>query len=134
VNREQRITELFAGDGYATRLGIELIGTDPVTVSMPIRAEHHNFYGTTHGGAVFSLADCALTLAANAAGTPATTIDTHLALTAATSADDTLTATVEEATEGRTLATYRITLTRSDGRIAGLFTGTVTRSVELGRG
>jgi len=128
VDREGRIRELLAADGYASGLAIRLTGTDPVTVVMPITGDHLNFYDSTHGGAVFSLADCALTLAANADGIPAVTIDSHLALTAATSADDTLTATAEEVTRGRTLATYRVTLTRSDGRVAALLTGTVRLS------
>jgi acyl-CoA thioesterase len=128
MHRDRRIHELFAAEGYSARLGIGLIATDPVTVAMPITADHLNFYGNTHGGAVFSLADCALALAANADGVPAVVIDTHLALTATTSAADTLTATVEAVTSGRTLATYRAKITRGDGRVAALLTGTVRLS------
>jgi acyl-coenzyme A thioesterase PaaI-like protein len=36
-----------------------------------------------------------------------------------------LTATAEVATRGRTVATYRIVVTRGDGRVCALFTGTV---------
>jgi acyl-coenzyme A thioesterase PaaI-like protein len=76
---------------------------------------------------VFSVADIALGLAASADGTPAAAIDGYLTLTAATSAGDVLTATVEEVTKGRTLATYRVTVTRADGRVAATLTGTVRR-------
>ena len=107
-------------------LGIVLVAADPerVVVAMPVTADHENFLGATHGGAIFSVADCALSLASNASAT-AVAIDAHLALTAATHRGDTLTATAEPVTRGRTIATYRIIVTRDDGRTCGLFTGTV---------
>lgn len=127
VDEAARVAELFASDRYATALGIRLVDPDPssVTVSMPITADHLNFYGVTHGGAMFSLADCAFSLASNSHGDRAVAIDTHLALTAGTKEGDTLTAVAEEVTRGRSLATYRITVTRDDGRVCGLFTGMV---------
>ena len=125
MDRDQRIRELFSRDRYAEHLGIELLSVDPITVRLPITPVHENFYDVTHGGAMFSVADCAFSLASNAHGDRAVAIDTHLALTAGTTAGDELVATAEEMTRGRTLATYRITITRGDGRTAGLFTGTV---------
>lgn len=122
-----RIRELFARDRYARSLGMRLVSDDAarVVVDMPVTESHENFYDVTHGGAMFSLADCAFSLASNAHGHRAVAIDTHLALTAGTRRGDVLTETAEEVTKGRTLATYRITVTRGDGRISGLFTGTV---------
>jgi acyl-CoA thioesterase len=84
-----------------------------------------NFLGSGHGGVVFSLADCAFSLASNAAGDRAVAIDTHLVLTAPVRVGDRLTATVHEETRGRTLGTYRADVTRQDGRRVALFTGTV---------
>lgn len=106
---------------------MRLVSDDPdrVVVEMPITPEHENFYDVTHGGALFSVADCALSLISNAAGDRAFAINAHLALTAASRHGDTLTAVAEEATRGRTLGNYRITVTRSDGRVCGVFTGTV---------
>jgi len=123
----KRVAELFAQDGYAAKLGILLVDADPghVTVTMPITTSHLNFYGVTHGGALFSLADCAFSLASNAQGDRAVAIDTHLALTAGTRLGDKLTAVAEEITRGRTVATYRVVVTRQDGRTCGMFTGTV---------
>jgi acyl-CoA thioesterase len=74
---------------------------------------------------VFSLADCAFSLASNNAGDAAVAIDTHLVLTAATRVGDRLEARVREVSRGRTLGTYRAEVTRGDGRTAALFTGTV---------
>jgi acyl-CoA thioesterase len=127
VTSPARVEQLFAADAYARYLSIELVDAEPgsVTVQMPITADHLNFYDVTHGGAIFSIADCAFSLASNAHGDRAVAIDTHLALTAGTTAGDTLIAVAEEVTRGRTVATYRIVVTRDDGRVCGLFTGTV---------
>jgi acyl-coenzyme A thioesterase PaaI-like protein len=74
---------------------------------------------------VFSLADCAFSLGSNAAGDRAVAIDTHLVLTAASRLGDRLQASVTEASRGRTIGTYRVDVSREDGRRVGLFTGTV---------
>lgn len=116
---------MLAADQYATNLGITLTQVDPITVSMVVSPMHLNFLAVTHGGAVFSLADTAFALAANRAGQRAVAIDAHLALTGGSTEGEVLTAVAEESTRGRTLATYRITVSRTDGRVVGLFTGTV---------
>ena len=117
--------EMLENDPYAALLGVELRGDDPIAVAMTVRAEHQNFLGVTHGGATFSLADCAFALASNRAGARAVAIDTHLVLTGGSSEGDVLSAVAEETTRGRTLATYRIVVRRNEDRIVGLFTGTV---------
>ncbi len=122
-----RVTELLAADAYAAHLGIRVVGTDDtsVVVAMDLQPFHTNFLGGVHGGAVFSLADAALSLISNAPGPRAVAIDTHLVLTGAAEVGETLTAVAEETSRGRTLATYRITVRREDGRVVGVFTGTV---------
>jgi acyl-CoA thioesterase len=79
---------------------------------------------------VFSLADCAFSLASNSAGPVAVAIDTHMVFTAPARTGHRLTATATELSRGRTLATYHVTVVRDDGRAAGLFTGTVHISAE----
>lgn len=117
--------EMLANDPYAALLGMTLRSDDPLEVAMTVRADHQNFLGVTHGGAMFSLADCAFALASNRAGARAVAIDTHLVLTGGSQEGDVLSAVAEETTRGRTLATYRIVVRRNEDRIVGLFTGTV---------
>jgi acyl-CoA thioesterase len=126
-NREEIVRRAFDGDPYAAAQGFTLDGVtdETVVVSMVVGDDHLNFHGVLHGGAMFSLADCAFSLASNAHGDTAMAIDTHLVLTAPTSSSDTLTATAVEVTRGKTLATYRVDVVRGDGRTVGLFTGTV---------
>lgn len=123
----QRVERLLEADAYARTLGVELVDVsqDEIVLALDVTDSHLNFLGVGHGGMVFSLADCAFSLASNSAGDRAVAIDTHLVLTAATKTGDRLTATVRETARGRTLGTYRSEVTRQDGRMAGLFTGTV---------
>lgn len=125
--RAERVRSMVAADRFAGLLGARLVETDGsrVAVEMVVDERHVNFLDVTHGGAVFSLADVAFSLASNAAGDRAVAIDTHLVLSGGSRPGDVLTATAEEATRGRTLGTYRVTVTRGDGRVIGLFTGTV---------
>ena len=125
--REEIIRRAFDGDPYAAAQGfsLEYVTEESVAVSMVVRDDHLNFYDVLHGGALFSIADCAFSLASNAHGDMAVAIDTHLALTAPTRIGETLTATAIEANRGRTLATYRVDVVKGDGRTVGLFTGTV---------
>jgi acyl-CoA thioesterase len=124
---ESRVRELLAADAYAAALGVELVSVtaSEVTVALDVTEQHTNFLGVGHGGMLFSLADCAFSLASNSAGERAVAIDAHLVLTAASRPGDRLVAVATESSRGRTLGTYRVTVTREDGRVAGLFTGTV---------
>lgn len=125
--QRHEIDALFSADPYAAGLGVELIEVTPETVSLglDVTEAHANFLGVGHGGMVFSLADCAFSLASNAAGDRAVAIDTHLVLTAPSRPGDRLIATAREASRSRSLGTYRVDVRREDGRTVGLFTGTV---------
>lgn len=123
----QRIEDLLTADSYAKSLGVELVSVEPdvLTVALDVTKEHTNFLGVGHGGMVFSLADCAFSLASNSAGDRAVAIDTHLVLTSATRPGNRLMAVATESSRGRTLGTYRIDVSREDGKTVALFTGTV---------
>jgi acyl-CoA thioesterase len=127
MDRETRIRHAIDDDPYARAQGftLESVTADKVVVSMTVREDQVNFLGGTHGGVVHSLADCAFSLASNAYPEDAVAIDTHLAITAASDVGEVLTATAHEETRGRSLATYRVDVTRADGRVVALFTGTV---------
>jgi acyl-CoA thioesterase len=126
----ERIERLLAADRYAAHLGVRLVeaSDDRVVLEMPVAAAHLNFLNLTHGGAVFSLADCAMSLASNGGGERAVAVDAHLVISGGSEEGDVLRAVAESAVGGRTLGTHRITVTRGDGRIVGMFTGTVLRT------
>jgi acyl-CoA thioesterase len=124
------VHELLAADEYAAALGIRLVDgpAGGVAVEMDVTKRHLNFLHLTHGGAVFSLADCAMSLASNAGDVRAVAIEAHLVITGGSQEGDVLRAVAEPPIGGRTLGTYRITITRRDGRVVGLFTGTVLKT------
>jgi acyl-CoA thioesterase len=124
---KERARALLEADPYARRLGINLIDAreDSVVVAMKIDQSSTNFLGGFHGGAMFSLADCAFSLASNLPGPKAVAIDTHLVLSSAPQVGEELVATAETVSRGRNLATYRVLVTRPNGKVAGHFTGTV---------
>lgn len=127
MDERTRIREHFESDNYAKSLGVKLVSDDPdrVVVELLVTDAHLNFHNGTHGGALFSLADCAFSLISNAAGPVAVAIDTHLVISATTGVGDTLRAVATEVRRGRQLATYQVRVTRDDEKLCGLFTGTV---------
>ena len=117
--------ELFEKDGHARSLGAELIATDSVVVQLTVEKRHLNFGDVCHGGVIFGLADIVMSLVSNGQGRVALAVDAHTAFTAGVHEADVLTATAETVHAGRTAGTYRVTVTRSDERVAAAFTGTV---------
>ena len=122
-----RVASLLASDQFASGLGIRLVevGESRITIDMVVVESMTNFHGGLHGGALFSLADCAFSLYSNSYGDPAVAIDTHMVFSAAVTPGEILSAGVEEVNRGRSLATYRVLIHRADGKLAGHFTGTV---------
>ena len=122
-----RVGELLVRDSYARSLGVEIVSVelDEIVIALDVTEEHANFLGLGHGGMVFSLADCALSLASNSQFETAMAIDAHIALTAPSRPGDRLTARVREIASGEKLATYRVDVSRTDERTVATFTGTV---------
>lgn len=118
---------LLQEDPWATDLGIAVgeVDRDFLELVLDLGPGHLNFLEGTHGGVLFSLAELAASVAAGHRQLGAVTLDAHLALTAGSGEGDRLVARVEEVTGGRSLGTYRVTVTRADGRVAGLMTAVV---------
>ena len=126
------LERLVARDAFVRHLGIELVEGGPghAAVRVAIRPEFINFNGTCHGGVLFTLADTAFGLAANSHGEVAIGIDTHMTFAAPAKPGETITASARELTRGRRVATYRIDLTRENGKVIAGLTGTVFRAGE----
>jgi uncharacterized protein (TIGR00369 family) len=90
---------------------------------MDLTGNHMNFLDSAHGGALFSVAEAAVREACGR--DDAQLIDAHLTLTAGAPAGDRFVAVAEPVNVGRTLAVYRASVTRGDGRVCGVFTATV---------
>jgi len=118
---------LAENDRFANHCGIELLAAEPgfARAGMTLQPRHFNAAGTVHGGAIFTLADFAFAVAANAGGTLALAIDTHLAFMKAVTGGR-LEAEAKEVSANRRLATYQVRITSGEELIA-LFQGTVYR-------
>ena len=118
----------FTADAYARENGIELIevSTGRAVVSMQIRDHHRNSHGTVHGGAIFTLADCAFALASNSHGIPAAAINASISyLTAAKNGR--LTAVAEEFAKNHKLGSYTVIITDDQENRIAIFQGMVYR-------
>ena len=114
-------------DGFMQALGAELIEIDRghSIVRMTVRQDSLSFNGTCHGGAIFSLADCAFGVASNSYGALSAGIDVHITYNAAARVGDILTATATEVSRSRKIAVYDVKVSSDKGDHISSFTGTV---------
>jgi phenylacetic acid degradation protein PaaD len=117
---------LFNADPAVTELGLELVASEPgsVTIALNVEDRHLNFNGTCHGGVIFTLADTAFGLASNTHGIVAAGINTSISYHAGSRTGDRLVARSTETTRSRSLGTYYVEVHRSDGKIVATLTGT----------
>jgi acyl-CoA thioesterase len=121
----------FTADAYARENGIELIevSNGRAVVSMQIQDHHRNSHGTVHGGAIFTLADCAFALASNSHGIPAAAINASISyLTAARNGK--LTAVAEEFAKNQKLGSYTVIITDDQENRIAIFHGMVYRKTQ----
>jgi acyl-CoA thioesterase len=125
---EKDIERYFDRDRFAKHLGITLVDSSPgyAKVRMQINESHLNGVGIVHGGAIFSIADCAFAVASNSHGTVALAINVAISFFRSTR-QGTLYAEAREVACNPKLATYEVTVTDETGELVALFQGTVYR-------
>lgn len=126
------VDTMMAKDYFSQWLGIERLEDGPgvSVLRMRIRKEMLNGFGIAHGGITFSLADSALAFASNGRGRHAVSIQTSIAHTAPLVDGDIIEARTEEVHLTHRIGRYRITVTKTDGSVVGLFEGVVYRKTE----
>ena len=108
-------------DRYAAHLGIEPLSADATTAqaSMTLGEHHLNDIGRAHGGALFSLADAAVALTANATpGERAVVTASSIQFTRPAARGDRLVATAVREFRLRRRAGYRVRITCEDDVVA----------------
>lgn len=114
---------------YAETLGMRVLEATPerTRVALTVTRDGLNMHGTAHGGLLFSLADEAFAVISNLEA-QAVAVETHLSFFRAAREGDQLVAVATPERVGRTLATYRVEVRRSEqGPVLALFLGTVSR-------
>lgn len=111
-------------DSFRELLGIQAVEVreNYAKMSMKVTEAHTNFHGVTHGGAVFSLADCAFAEAVNYGGAVAVAVQVSINFLKPSVEGDTLVAEAVKVSEGRTFGLYTITVRKED-KIVAVFSG-----------
>jgi acyl-CoA thioesterase len=125
------VKRYFDQDAFARSLGIEVTDIDQgrATARMELSPGHHNSFGVTHGGALFSLADLAFAVAANTHEVVSLSINAHMQYIKATRTGM-LIARAYEVSSSRKLGMYRVDITDDTGDIVATFEGMVYRKKE----
>lgn len=113
-----------ATDSFRELLGIKIVEVKEnyAKMRMKVTKAHTNFLGATHGGAIFTLADCAFAEAVNFGDTRAVAVQVSINFLKPSSEGDVLTAEASKVSEGKTFALYNITVSKED-KLVALFSG-----------
>lgn len=107
-------------DSFRELLGVQVIEVKDgyAKMSMKVTKQHTNFVGVTHGGAIFSFADCAFAEAANSGDKIAVAVQVSINFLKPTVEGDLLTAEAVRVSEGKTFSLYNITVRKEDKTVA----------------
>jgi acyl-CoA thioesterase len=111
-------------DHFAELLGIKAVEIKDgyAKLTMKVTKEHTNALGFTHGGVIFSFADCAFAEASNFGDKVAVAVQVSINFLRPTIEGDLLTAEANRISDGKTFGVYSITVKKDDKAIA-LFNG-----------
>ncbi len=112
------VVRRFDACGFARRLGMEVTGIEGGCVRVAMRTEGlENAHGTTHGGAIFALADHAFGIAGNMDGVDQTAISAHIRYFSPPGAG-TLEAVARKVSETERTSVYAVDIYSGDRKVA----------------
>ncbi|MFZ1977751.1 MAG: PaaI family thioesterase [Bacteroidota bacterium] len=119
------IQELFKKDYFARQCGIRVdeVREGAAVCTMEVTKNHLNGLGIVMGGALFTLADLALSMAANSYGNPAVTLNAFISYLHSCT-KGTLTATAAQVSQTGKISVYRVNITDENGQTIAEMTGT----------
>ena len=111
-------------DYFRESLGINVLELKDgyAKMSLKIRKEHINIAGFTHGGVIFSLADCAFAEAVNFGAKQAVAVQVSINYLRPTSEGDVLIAEAITVSDGKTLALCTVVV-KKDAKDVAMFSG-----------
>ena len=111
-------------DHFRVLLGIKVLEIKDgyAKMSLKIRKEHINIAGFTHGGVLFSLADCAFAEAVNFGDKKAVAVQVSINYLRPTSEGDVLIAEATTVSDGKTLALCSVVVKKDEKDVA-MFSG-----------
>lgn len=119
------MARMNAGDQILRGLGIELVECRPGygKAVMPLDSRQINGAGIAHGGAIFSLADITMAMAANAGGGLALTLNANISFFKAGEYGP-FTAEAVEVSASSKIAAYEVSVTDARGELVAKLSGT----------
>ena len=127
-NSIEEIRAFFSQDQFATRTGCRILEgrAKYARCEMDIVPEILNAHGTVMGGAIFTLADFTMSVAANLDTKPCVAVDCDIRFLKASKGTK-LIATCTSDRVGRTLGFYTVTVEDDLGVTVAILSGTVNR-------
>lgn len=113
---ETAIRAFFEKDQFAKQCGIEIdkVSEGKATCSFEVKESHLNAGGFVQGGAIFTLADYAFAVAANATGRQTVSLENQITFMHATKAQK-LIAYAYEVSAARKVSFYQVDVTDGEG-------------------
>ena len=107
-------------DLFREILGIQVLEVKDgyAKLSLKVTKNHTNALGAAHGGAIFSLADCAFAEAANYGENVAVAVQVSINFLKPAFEGDMLTAEAIRVSDGKKLGLYHVTISKQDKKIA----------------
>jgi acyl-CoA thioesterase len=111
-------------DNFCELLGIQQVEVKDgyAKLTMKVAKEHTNALGFTHGGVIFSFADCAFAEASNFGGNVAVAVQVSINFLRPTVEGDVLTAEATRISDGKTFGVYSISVRKGEKTVA-VFSG-----------
>ncbi len=115
---------IAAHDAFINLLGIRITEAVPgrATAVLDLEAKHLNSFGTVHGGVLFSLAECAFGVAANAHGKLSVAVNCSITFTKP-GLQGQLSAVARETSKGPRISSYAVEISNDAGEIISTYQG-----------
>ncbi|GIX49319.1 MAG: phenylacetic acid degradation protein PaaD [Candidatus Tectimicrobiota bacterium] len=116
------LRQRLQSDPWAQSLGIEYLDIRPGYCRLALQLQPHmiNFYGTPHGGVIFTLADAAFAVACNAHGVPALALNVTISYLATVAPQARLIAEARQRQQGRRTGLYEVSVYDETGTLVAL--------------
>ena len=113
-------------DYFGDLIGVKIIEVREgyAKASLKITKDHSNTLGVTHGGAVFTLADCAFARAVNFGKRTAVAIQVNMNYLKPSYAGNVLTAEAVKIEESKKIGLYHVKVTGRENKLIAIFSGT----------
>ena len=113
-------------DYFGKLVGVQIIEVKEgyAKASLKITRDHSNALGVTHGGAIFTLADCAFAQAVNFGERTAVAIQVSINFLNPSYEGDILTAEAVRVLESKKIGLYNVKVTGRENKLIAIFSGT----------